>query len=248
MRNLKNPILQISQNPCGDLYKQYEFLGDEYRLLICKDIHLQWCQNPCKDFLLAAGLEMNLLTSVLWQDGSPKQIPGRIWGINLWAENNIITSSIWNLEPSLFLLRDPAECRNTFHVKYNLSWQMTADLLFTEMSLLRCPAELPVCLGLNVVPKLCFSCQPRVSNVMFQTQQGSFSAPTTHEVDLTTLNAHRYPLLHRWCDFKGTLNSGSFTFWGHLSFDVSSFGSVCVESAESNTLQASTPRHRTTGA
>lgn len=37
---------------------------------------------------------------------------------------------------------------------------MTADLLFTKMSLLRCPTELPVCLGLNVVPKLCFSCSP----------------------------------------------------------------------------------------
>lgn len=50
---------------------------------------------------------------------------------------------------------------------------MTADLLFIKMSLLQCPAELPVCLGLNVVPKLCFSCQPRVSNVMFQAQQGN---------------------------------------------------------------------------
>lgn len=102
LRNVKILILQISPNPCGDLCKECKFLGDEYRLLICKDIHLQCCQNPRKDFLLAAALEMNLQILLLWQVGSSKQIPGHIWGISLWAENNIITSSIWNLQRLYF--------------------------------------------------------------------------------------------------------------------------------------------------
>lgn len=171
--NMKILILQISPNPGGDLSKECKFFRDEYRLLICK-------KYPPP--VMPKSLRRCFLGRHLGDDsGDSGALTGRLPETDTWRflRHEPVGTKQHNHQhhmeftASLFQLPDLAAHTNTFHVKCNLWWQMSAGLLFTKMSLLRCPAELPVCLGLNVEPKLCFSCQPRVSNVMFQAQQGN---------------------------------------------------------------------------
>lgn len=103
--------------------------------------------------------------------------------------------------------------RNTFRVQgYHVSniicvhdkflLMCVLFLLLIKISLHLRPKELSVWLGQTFVPNVCFSSQAVVSNVVFQTQQGSFLLQQSQ----SGINAHHY--LHRWC----TLYDGHFTF------------------------------------
>lgn len=126
--------------------------------------------------------------------------------------------------------------RNTFRVEgYHVSniicvhdkflLMCVLFLLLIKISPHLCPKELSVWLGQTFVPNVCFSSQAVVSNVVFQTQQGSFLLQQSQ----SGINAHRY--LHRWCHRAHYMMVISLLLTGISCFDVFVF-----ESVERNTM------------